>query len=73
MVALLKSSALGQSTKSLPRNTLFRLTRAELFGLHRDIAAALAAMPDSDPERPVALTNLRNIRRVLKRPNLAPW
>jgi len=52
---------------------LFRLTRAELFGLHRDIAAALAAMPDSDPERPVALTNLRNIRRVLKRPNLAPW
>jgi hypothetical protein len=26
---------------------LFRLTRAELFGLHRDIAAALAAMPDS--------------------------
>ena len=73
MVALPKSSALGQSTKSLRRNTLFRRTRAELFGLHRDIAAALAAMPDSDPERPVALTNLRNIRRVLKRPNLAPW
>jgi hypothetical protein len=23
-------------------------------------------MPDSDPERPVPLTNLRNIRRVLK-------
>jgi hypothetical protein len=69
VVALPKS--LG--TKSLPWNTLFRRTRAELFGLHRDIAAALAAMPDSDPERPVALTNLRNIRRVLKRPNLAPW
>jgi hypothetical protein len=29
-------------------------------------------MPDSNPERPVALTNPRNIRRVLKRPNLAP-
>jgi len=47
VVALPKSSALGQRTKSLPRNTLFRLTRAELFGLHCDIAAALAAMPDS--------------------------
>ena len=73
MVALPKSSALGQSTKSLRRNTLFRRTRAELFGLHRDIAAALAAMPDSDPERPVALTNLRNIRRVLKAADPAPW
>jgi len=52
---------------------LFRLTRAELFGLHRDIAAALAVMPDSDPERPAAVTNLCNIRRVLARPNLAPW
>jgi hypothetical protein len=50
---------------------LFRLTRAELFGLHRDVAVALAAMPDSNPERPAALANLRNIRRV--RPNLAPW
>jgi hypothetical protein len=37
------------------------------------IAAALATMPDNDPERPVALTNLRNIRRVLARPNLTPW
>jgi hypothetical protein len=44
---------------------LFRLRRAELFGLHRDIAAALASMPDSDPERPVTLTSMRNIRRVL--------
>jgi hypothetical protein len=42
------------------------------LGLHRDIAAALAAMPDSDPQRPVALTNPRSIRGVLKRPNLAP-
>jgi hypothetical protein len=37
VVALPKSSALGQSTKPQPRNyTLFRLTWAELFGLrHR--------------------------------------
>jgi len=44
VVALPKSSALGGSTKSLPRNTLFGLARAKLFGLHRDIAAALAAV-----------------------------
>ena len=53
-------------------NELFRLTRAELFGLHREIVNALAVMPDSDPERPIALANLQNIRRVLARPNLAP-
>jgi hypothetical protein len=51
---------------------LFRLTRAELFGLHQDIVNALAAMPDSDPERPIALANLQNIRKVLARPNLVP-
>ena len=51
---------------------LFRLTRAELFGLHRDIAIALTAIPDNDPERPIAIANLRNIRRVLARPNLTP-
>jgi hypothetical protein len=51
---------------------LFRLTRAELFGLHREIANALAAMPDSDPERPVALANLRNISTALARPRPAP-
>ena len=51
---------------------LFRLTRAELFGLYRDIVNALAAMPDGDPERPIALANLQNIRNALARPNLAP-
>ena len=51
---------------------LFRLTRAELFGLYRDIANALAAMPDSDPERPVVLANLQNIRKALARPDLVP-
>ena len=51
---------------------LFRLTRAELFGLYRDIVTALAAMPDNNPERPIALANLQNIRKVLARPNLVP-
>ena len=51
---------------------LFRLTRAELFGLYRDIVNAVAAMPDGDPERPVALANLQNIRRALARPHLVP-
>ena len=51
---------------------LYRLTRAELFGLHRDIVNALAAMPDGDPERPIALANLQNIRRALTRPHLVP-
>ena len=36
-------------------DTADRFPRAlAVFCLHRDIAAALAAMPDSDPERPVA-------------------
>lgn len=51
---------------------LFRLTRAELFGLHQEIVNALAAMPLTSPERPIALANLQSIRRVLARPNLAP-
>ena len=42
---------------------------AELFGLHRDIANALAAMPDGDP-CPVALANLRSISTA--RRGLAP-
>ena len=53
-------------------NELFRLTRAELFGLHQEIVNALAAMPESDPERPVALANLQNIRKVLARPSFVP-
>ena len=45
-----------------------------LFDLGQIVAtpAALAAMPDGDSERPVALANLQNIRTVLARPNLAP-
>ena len=51
---------------------LFRLTRAELFGLYHEIVNALAAMPDSDPQRPIALANLQNIRRALARASLVP-
>lgn len=51
---------------------LFRLTRAELFGLHHRIATQIALLPDSSPGRPIALTNLRNIRRVLARPRVTP-
>jgi hypothetical protein len=51
---------------------LFRLTRAELIGLHHKIASALAQLPEGSPERLVALSNLRNIRRVLGRRNPVP-
>lgn len=51
---------------------LFRLTRAELFGLYQEIVNAIAAMPDSDPARPIALANLQNIRRALARATLVP-
>ena len=51
---------------------LFRLTRAELFGLHHKIASALALLPEGSPERVAALTNLRNIRRTLARPRPTP-
>ena len=53
-------------------NELFRLTRVELFELHREIVAALAAIPDTAPERPIALTNLRNIRTVLDDDDVVP-
>jgi hypothetical protein len=68
-------SAVGQREEIMrvwTLNELFRLTRAELLRLHRDIATALAAMPDTDPERPVALINLRNIRHELSRRDFAP-
>ena len=51
---------------------LFRLTRAELFGLHQRIASAFAQLPVGSAERQTALTNLRNIRRVLARRGLSP-
>ena len=51
---------------------LFRLTRAELFGLHRETVQALAETPEESPERGVALNTLRDIARVLARPKFTP-
>ncbi len=51
---------------------LFRLTRAELLNLHRDMITVLAVMPDNDPCRPVAVSNLSLVRHVLTRPNPSP-
>lgn len=51
---------------------LMNLTRNELFALHRQIADALALLPESSPEREAALATLRNIRRVLARREFAP-
>jgi hypothetical protein len=53
-------------------NELMVLTRAELFALHRQIADALALMPEDSPERPASFTTLWNIRRVLARCEFAP-
>jgi hypothetical protein len=51
---------------------LMNLTRAELFALHRQIAEALALLPEGSPERITALATLRNIRRVLARCEFVP-
>ena len=51
---------------------LMNLTRAELFALHRQIAEALALLPEGAPERLAALATLRDIRRVLARREFAP-
>ena len=51
---------------------LMSLTRAEVFALHRQIADALALVPEDSAERFIALANLRDIRRVLAQPGLAP-
>jgi hypothetical protein len=51
---------------------LFRLTRAELFGLHRAISSEIAGVPAESPEREVALDNLRRIAKALSLANIAP-
>jgi hypothetical protein len=51
---------------------LMNLTRNQLFALHRQIADALALLPEGSPERLAALDTLRNIRRVLARSEFAP-
>jgi hypothetical protein len=52
-------------------NELFRLTRHELFALHAQTAALIAALPDDAPEREVGLSTLRLIRSVLAQPALS--
>jgi len=44
----------------------------ELFALHRQIAEALALLPEGSPERLTALATLRDVRRVLARCEFAP-
>jgi hypothetical protein len=51
---------------------LFRLTRTELFQLHAQILAELAALPEDSPDRLVALDTLRLIRSFLARRGPAP-
>lgn len=51
---------------------LMKLTRNELFALHRQITDTLALLPEGNPERVIALANLRDIRRVLARNEFAP-
>jgi hypothetical protein len=58
--------------RSYSLNELFRLTRNQLFALHAETAAALTGLADGAAERPILLETLRNIRRVLARPNLSP-
>jgi hypothetical protein len=52
---------------------LFRLTRAELVRLHREILIDLADLSEESNEYHVALENLRLIQRVFARPRLTPW
>ena len=51
---------------------LMNLTRNHLFSLHRQIAEALALLPEGSSERHTALADLRDIRRVLARGEFAP-
>jgi hypothetical protein len=53
-------------------NELLRLTRTELCALHREIAATLARLRETSPQRLIALRNLRNIRHVLGRMTPTP-
>ena len=55
-----------------PLNELFRLTRRELFALHAETVALIAALPDNAPERVMGLATLRLIRKVLATPALTP-
>jgi hypothetical protein len=49
-----------------------RLTRIELCDLAARITNAWPDFPEGSEAQQNALINLRNIRRVLRRPNLCP-
>jgi hypothetical protein len=51
---------------------LFKLTRTQLFALHYLIVAELPWLDPNSLERDLALANLRNIRRALAHPRMAP-
>ncbi len=51
---------------------LMRLTRIELCDLAARITNAWPDFPEGSEAQQNALINLRNIRRVLRRPNLCP-
>ncbi len=53
-------------------NELFHLTRNQLFELHAEIVAELAALPESFADRHIAIENLRLIRQVLAHHHLKP-
>ena len=51
---------------------LFTLTRAELFALHREITAELAALSRHARDYEIGLANLRSIRLVLSKVHVTP-
>jgi hypothetical protein len=51
--------------KILAISDLWHMAKIELLAIEANIALKLAELPEGSPERSIALTNLRNIRRVL--------
>jgi hypothetical protein len=56
----------------LTLNELMRLTRMELCDLMVQITNALRTYPEGSVERQNAITNLRNIARILANRELSP-
>lgn len=51
--------------KILAISDLWHMAKIELLTMETNIALKLPALPEGSPERSIALTNLRNILRVL--------
>ena len=51
--------------KILAISDLWHMAKIELLAMETNIALKLPELPEGSPERSIALTNLRNIRRVL--------